>query len=234
MPSPGPPHPAAARVDVLVIEADPLARGVIKDSLRREPCLNLLAEADGRDGARKLMRSCPHCVVVIDPYQPKMGSSVLHEIAETCQWQVLVFTATRSRSYVSQAVAAGAMGYLLKENGACALSAAVVSVASGNVVLADSAARALLPMPAGGSTRGRLLRNLTEQELRILRFLSLGASTSEIAAVLRISDSTVKSHVSHMLSKLEVRDRTQAVVFAYQSGLISVADFDWTPAAHRD
>ncbi|WP_171075318.1 response regulator transcription factor [Nonomuraea basaltis] len=221
-------------MDVLVIEADPLARGVIKESICREPSLNLVAEADGRDGARELMRSCPDCVVVIDPYQPKVGASVLHEIAETCQWQVLVFTATRSRSYVSQAVAAGAMGYLLKENGACALSAAVVAVASGNVVLADSAARALLPMPAGRNTRGRLLRNLTEQELRILRFLSLGAGTSEIAAVLHISDSTVKSHISHMLSKLEVRDRTQAVVLAYQSGLISVADLEWTPALHGD
>jgi DNA-binding NarL/FixJ family response regulator len=136
--------------------------------------------------------------------------------------RVVILTTFDLDEYVYQALSAGASGFLLKNAPPEQLIGAVRVVAAGDALLAPSITRrviqqfARLPVPGGTDA----LAGLTERERQVLQLVARGLSNAEIAAELFVSDATVKSHVAHLLSKLGLRDRVQAVVLAYESGLV--------------
>jgi DNA-binding NarL/FixJ family response regulator len=142
--------------------------------------------------------------------------------------KVLILTTYDLDHYVYAGLRAGASGFLLKDAPPADLLAAIRTVAGGEAVLAPSATRRLidrfvplLPDPERTSRRDRLLEALTDREREVFRLLARGQSNREIASGLHLSESTVKIHVGHILAKLNLRDRVQAVVEAYESGLIT-------------
>jgi DNA-binding NarL/FixJ family response regulator len=139
--------------------------------------------------------------------------------------RILILTTFGLDQYILEALRAGASGFLLKDAPTDEVVAAVRSVAAGDAVLSASVTRQLLDqvarrLPAGATPPSNEAASLTERELGVLRMLSAGLSNAEIAEALVVSDATVKSHVSNLLGKLGLRDRVQAVIFAYETGLI--------------
>jgi DNA-binding NarL/FixJ family response regulator len=139
--------------------------------------------------------------------------------------RILILTTFGLDRYILEALRAGASGFLLKDAPTDEVVAAVRSVAAGDAVLSASVTRQLLDqvarrLPAGATPPSNEAASLTERELGVLRMLSAGLSNAEIAEALVVSDATVKSHVSNLLGKLGLRDRVQAVIFAYETGLI--------------
>jgi DNA-binding NarL/FixJ family response regulator len=138
---------------------------------------------------------------------------------------VLILTTFGLDEYIISALRAGASGFLLKDAPTSEVLAAVRAVAAGDAVLSAPITRQLLDqvarrLPAAVSQSPGRLESLTEREQQVLRMLASGLSNAEIAQALVISDATVKSHVSRLLGKLGLRDRVQAVIYAYETGLI--------------
>ena len=138
--------------------------------------------------------------------------------------RVLILTTFDLDDYVVDALRAGASGFLLKDAPPAELVHAIRVIASGDALLSPSVTRRLLdrvvPRLAGLQVPGARLDALTGREREVLRLVAQGLSNAEIAERLFVSEATVKTHVSHILSKLELRDRVQAVVIAYESGLV--------------
>jgi DNA-binding NarL/FixJ family response regulator len=137
--------------------------------------------------------------------------------------RVLILTTFERDDYIHDALSAGASGFILKNASPEDLIRAVRVVAAGDALLAPSVTRRLLAEMAGRRRRPDLeakLASLTERETEVLRGVSAGLSNAELAAQLYLGEATIKTHVSHMLLKLELRDRVQAVAFAYESGLV--------------
>jgi DNA-binding NarL/FixJ family response regulator len=139
--------------------------------------------------------------------------------------RVLVLTTFDLDEYVVEALRAGASGFLLKDVPADDLIAAIKLVAAGDAVVAPSVTRRLLDrfasrLPSADAPTPKALESLTDRELDVLRLVARGRSNAEIAADLFVSETTVKTHVGHVLTKLAVRDRVQAAVYAYESGLV--------------
>ena len=145
--------------------------------------------------------------------------------------RVLMLTTFDLDEYVYDALRAGASGFLLKDVRPEQLTDAIRVVAAGETMLAPAVTRRLVQQyvrrPRPGAERPRALESLTERELAVLASMARGHSNAEIAAELFLSETTVKSHVTHVFSKLRLRDRAQAVVLAYESGLIEPGE---TPA----
>jgi RNA polymerase sigma factor (sigma-70 family) len=140
--------------------------------------------------------------------------------------RVLILTTFGLTEYVYEALQAGASGFLLKDSPAEEMLAAVRVVARGDALLDPAVTRAVIEDYAGKPRRrddlAEKLRDLTPRELEVLRLLARGLSNAEIAAELVVSDGTVKTHVARILQKLDLRDRVQAVILAYESGLIEI------------
>jgi DNA-binding NarL/FixJ family response regulator len=144
----------------------------------------------------------------------------------TTPTRVLILTTFGLTDYVYEALRAGASGFLLKDSPAEELLAGVRIVARGDALLDPSVTRAVIAeyvrTPRRSEDLARKLDTLTPRELEVLRFLARGLSNAEIAAELVVGDGTVKTHVARVLQKLDLRDRVQAVIYAYESGLVEV------------
>jgi DNA-binding NarL/FixJ family response regulator len=143
--------------------------------------------------------------------------------------RVLILTTFGLDEYIVDALRAGASGFMLKDAPTADVVAAVRSVAAGDAVLGPSVTRQLLDqvgrrLPAAVSRAPEGLSELTDREREVLRLLAAGLSNAELAEALVLSEATVKTHVSNLLGKLGLRDRVQAVIYAYETGLISPAD----------
>jgi DNA-binding NarL/FixJ family response regulator len=183
--------------------------------------------ADGREAVKRCREYHPD-VVLMDIRMP-----VLDGIAATRELmaergprpRVLILTTFDLDEYVYEALGAGASGFLLKDATAEQLFDAIRVVAAGDALLSPTVTRRLIAEFARLRPRApsnpRQLEGLTDRELEVLRLIAGGLSNAEIAARLTISEETVKSHVSHLLAKLDLRDRAQAVVVAYESGLVT-------------
>ena len=212
-------------VRVLLVDDHALARSGLRMVLDAEPDIEVVGEAaNGRQAIHGAARLAPD-VVLMDVRMPELdGIAATRAIVTgTGPPRVLILTTFDLDEYVYDALAAGASGFLLKDVGPEQLLHGVHVVASGEALLAPSVTRRLIDeMVRAGRRRVGApaeLDELTPRELEVLRLVAQGLSNAEIAAILVVEETTVKTHVSRLLAKLDLRDRTQAVVFAYETGL---------------
>jgi DNA-binding NarL/FixJ family response regulator len=213
-------------IRILVVDDQALVRGGFRLILDSQPDLEVVGEAaDGRE-ALAMARELRPDVVLMDVRMPGMdGLEATRRLLSGGEApRVLMLTTFDLDEYVYDALRAGASGFLLKDVRPELLAEAVRVVADGDTLLAPAITRRLVQQYVRrirpGSTRPAALDALTERELAVLRLLARGRSNGEIASELYLSETTVKTHVTHVFGKLGLRDRAQAVVMAYESGLV--------------
>jgi DNA-binding NarL/FixJ family response regulator len=217
-------------ITVLLADDQALVRGGFKLILDAQDDIEVVAEAsNGREAIEEAAKFHPE-VVLMDVRMPELDgiSATRTIVAEGLAGRVLVLTTFDEDRIVYDAMKAGASGFLLKTAPPAQLIDAVRTVASGDALLAPSVTRRLVEdfvrRPPPGEERPELLASLTEREQEVLELIARGLSNAEIAAKLFLSGATVKTHVNRILSKLELRDRVQAVVAAYETGLVRPGD----------
>jgi DNA-binding NarL/FixJ family response regulator len=212
-------------IKVLLADDQPLVRTGFRMILEAEPDIEVAGEAgDGADAVRQCRRLRPD-VVVMDIRMPVQdGIAATREITAEGQARVLVLTTFHLDDYVLAALRAGASGFLLKDVEAVKLAEAVRVIATGNAIVDPAVTRRLLdqfarlPAPAAAPA-ARHLDGLTGREAEVLALVARGLSNAEVAAGLGVTETTVKTHVHHLLTKLGARDRVQLVILAYDAGL---------------
>ena len=211
-------------IRVLLVDDQALVRSGFRLILETREDLEVVGEAeDGREAVDLARRLNPH-VILMDVRMPNVdGVEATRRLAAAgSPARVLILTTFDLDEYVYEAIRAGASGFLLKDVQPAQLVDAVRVVAAGEALLAPTVTRRLLDRFADqlpSSTPPPELARLTERELEILTLLAEGLSNAELAERLFLSETTVKTHVSSVLRKLELRDRVQAVVLAYKAGL---------------
>jgi DNA-binding NarL/FixJ family response regulator len=227
-------HPVPP-IRVLVCDDQALVRTGYATIFAAQPGLEVVGEAsDGRAAVESAGRLSPD-VVVMDIHMPGMdGIEATRRLAgpeAQAPAKVLVVTTFNTDEYVYEALRAGASGFMLKDATPAELVNAVRTIAVGESLLAPAVTRRLVGRyatrirPAGPASPGAgVLGVLTPRELEVMRLIAGGLSNAEIAAELVISHETVKTYVSRILTKLDLRDRVQAVVLAYRVGLVSAQD----------
>jgi DNA-binding NarL/FixJ family response regulator len=216
-------------VRVLLVDDQQLLRTGFRLILEAEPDIAVVGEAG--DGARavEMTRTLLPDVVLMDVRMPGMdGIEATRRIVRDAPGghapSVLVLTTFDLDEYIIEALRAGASGFLLKDVPPDDLVSAIRVVAGGDAIVAPSVTRRLLDrfasrLPAAAGEPRANVSHLTEREREVLRLMARGLSNSEIAAELVVSETTVKTHVGNVLAKLDLRDRVQAVVYAYENGL---------------
>jgi DNA-binding NarL/FixJ family response regulator len=212
-------------IRILLADDQTLVRDGFRSILEREPDLEVIGEAgEGRQAVETSRRLRPD-VVLMDIRMPVMDGleATRRLLADPDPPRILVVTTFDRDEYVYQALKAGASGFLLKDIRSGQLREAIRTVAAGESLLSPSITRRLIEdyvrRPPPGQPPSQLAE-LTERELEVLRLLGRGLSNQEIAATLVVSEHTARTHVGHILSKLGLRDRVQAVVLAYECGLV--------------
>jgi DNA-binding NarL/FixJ family response regulator len=216
---------------VLIADDQALMRAGFRMILEAEPDLKVVGEAaDGEQAVAEADRLRPD-VVLMDVRMPEMdGIEATRRLLDgNGDMKVVMLTTFDMDEYVYEAFRAGASGFLVKDVPPEQLVAGIRSVASGDSLLAPTVTRRLIQeyvqRPPGALRRQPAeLDRLTARELEVLRMMARGLSNTEIAAESFVSETTVKTHVAHVLAKLGVRDRVQAVVFAYESGVVQPGD----------
>jgi DNA-binding NarL/FixJ family response regulator len=211
-------------VRVLLADDQDLVRAGFRMILETQADVDVVGEAgDGVEAITATRRLQPD-VVLMDIRMPNLDGlqATKQIVAARSGSRVVILTTFDVDEYVYQALAAGASGFLLKNAPPEQLISAVRVVAAGDALLAPSITRRVIeqfaPLPPPGATDA--LEGLTDRERQVLQLVARGLSNAEVAAQLFVSDATVKSHVAHLLAKLQLRDRVQAVVLAYESGLV--------------
>lgn len=214
----------AKLITVLLVDDEPLARAGLRTILDAQPDIEVVGEAADGIGVLPLVRQLRPAVVAMDVRMPLMDGieatrAILHALPAPPK--ILIITTFENDDYVYRALRAGADGFLLKRARPAEIANAVRTVAEGDSLLYPAAVRALAAGRGDAGARAALERAaLTEREQTVLRYLTRGLSNAEIAADMYVGSETVKSHVSAVLTKLGVRDRTQAVILAYESGFV--------------
>jgi DNA-binding NarL/FixJ family response regulator len=210
-------------IRVLVVDDQSMVRAGFRLLLSREEDIEVVAEAkDGLEAVDKAARVRP-TVVLMDIRMPELDGleATRRILAADDRARILILTTFDLDEYVYEALRAGASGFVLKDDPPEQLLAAIRTVAAGDALLSPSVTKRVIkqftriPRPAPPKELGEL----TGREQEILRLIANGLSNAEIGQQLYISETTVKTHVTHILQKLGLRDRVQAVVLAYQSGL---------------
>jgi len=211
-------------IRVLLADDQALVRAGFRMILKAEPGIEVAGEADDGSEAVTLARELAPDVVLMDVRMPVMdGIEATRQIVDGEGGpRVLVLTTFDLDEYVYEALRAGASGFLLKDAPENQLIAGIRIVADGGSLFAPAVTRRLIERFAGTRPAAppRALEELTPRELEVLRLVAGGLSNAEIAATLVVSEHTVKTHLAHILRKLDLRDRVQAVVLAYETGVV--------------
>ena len=221
-------------IRIVLVDDQELLRTGFRMILDAQQDMTVVGEAADGLGALELLNRCPADVVLMDVRMPKLdGVEATRRLLSGVDGadggkggaRVLILTTFDLDEYAFAAIKAGASGFLLKDVPPAELLTAIRAVHSGDAVVAPSTTRRLLdrfaPMlPAADAPPPPSLAGLTEREREVLILIAQGLSNAEIAAHLVLSEATVKTHVGRILMKLELRDRVQAVVLAYETGLV--------------
>jgi DNA-binding NarL/FixJ family response regulator len=211
---------------VLIVDDDDLMRAGLRAVLSSDDTIEVVAEAEDGHAAIRRTRELRPDVVLMDVRMPNLdGIAATREIiAAAPATRILVLTTFEDDEYVFGALAAGASGFLLKRTRPEQLIAAIHTVAAGEALLSPTVTRTVIsrmarapqPDPAANAR----LRELTPRERDVLELAARGLSNTEIAATLVVEESTVKTHMKRVLAKLDLRDRVQLVILAYETGLV--------------
>ncbi|MFC1955902.1 response regulator [Chloroflexota bacterium] len=214
-------------ISVLLVDDQAMVRAGFHMLLEAEPDIQVVGEAEDGAVAVSAVRSLKPDVVLMDIQMPVMDGleATRHIVAGQRQvpTRVLILTTFERDEYIFESLRSGASGFILKNAPPEDLINAIRVVAEGNALLAPSVTRRIIaefvkkPIP---KTYEEETKRLTEREIEVLRMVARGKTNEEIAGELVIGEATVKTHVSNVLTKLVLRDRVQAVVFAYESGLV--------------
>ena len=216
-----------SRLRVVIADDQPMMRAGFKAVLEAAGDIAVVAEAgNGEEAVRAATEHAPD-VVLMDIRMPGMDG--IEATRRLPRQRVLILTTFGLDEYIIDALRAGASGFLLKDAPTQEVVQAVRAVAAGDAVLSPTVTRQLLDqvgrrLPGAVSRAPEALAELTDREREVLQMLAAGLTNAEIAEALVLSEATVKTHVSNLLGKLGLRDRVQAVIRAYESGLISVGE----------
>jgi DNA-binding NarL/FixJ family response regulator len=216
-----------SKLRVVIADDQPMMRAGFRAVLEATGTIEVVGEAGtGAEAVRTATEHAPD-VVLMDIRMPDMDG--IEATRRLPRQRVLILTTFALDEYILDALRAGASGFLLKDAPTEEVVRAVFAVAAGDAVLAPAVTRQLLDqvgrrLPAAVSRAPAELARLTDREQQVLRMLAAGLSNAEICEALVLSEATVKTHVSHLLGKLGLRDRVQAVIYAYETGLIAAGD----------
>jgi DNA-binding NarL/FixJ family response regulator len=216
---------SGARVRVVIADDDDLMRAGLKAVLSSDESVDVVGEASDGVAALEEVRALRPDVVLMDVRMPNLdGVAATRELVTASpEAKVVILTTFEQDDYIFGALNAGASGFLLKRTSPEELIAAIHTVAAGESLLSPSVTRRVIDrmarQPVGEAAYDRRLDELTPREREVLEQVARGLSNREIADNLVIEESTVKTHVKRILMKLRLRDRVQAVIFAYESGL---------------
>ena len=221
---PAAPTPTTRTARVLIADDQTLFRSGLARLLDSDDRVNVVGEAvDGND-AVKLAASLKPDVVLMDIKMPNLDGieATRRIIAENPKTKVLMLTTFEADNHVIQSLKAGASGYVLKDSQAGAIVSSILAVVAGERVMASAVANRVLEMLTGATTPKEFYDGLTAREVEILKMLATGMANKQIAYKLKISEKTVRNHVSNMYEKLGIYDRAQAVLYAVRKGLVEI------------
>jgi DNA-binding NarL/FixJ family response regulator len=210
-------------IRVALADDQALVRAGFRMIVESQPDMQVVGEAKDGQEAIDLVRSEKPDVVLMDIRMPRLdGLAATRQVAGLAR--VVILTTHELDEYVFDSLAAGASGFLLKAAPPEDLVRAIREVASGDALLAPSVTRRLIEefakRPERSQRKPKELETLTEREVEVLREVARGLTNAEIATRLHVAETTVKTHVAHVLDKLELRDRVQAVILAYETGIV--------------
>jgi DNA-binding NarL/FixJ family response regulator len=209
---------------VLIADDQTLFRSGLARLLDVDARVSVVGEAvDGLE-AVKLSLSLKPDVVLMDIKMPNLDGieATRRIVAENPKVKVLMLTTFEADNHVIQALKAGASGYVLKDSQAGAIVSSILAVVAGERVMAGAVANRVLEMLTGATTPKEFYDGLTAREVEILKMLATGMANKQIAYRLKISEKTVRNHVSNMYEKLDIYDRAQAVLYAVRKGLVEI------------
>jgi DNA-binding NarL/FixJ family response regulator len=212
----------AARV--VIADDQTLFRSGLSRLLEVDERVTVVGEAvDGLDAVKLALALKPD-VVLMDIKMPNVDGieATRRILAENAKIKVLMLTTFEADNHVIQALKAGASGYVLKDSQAGAIVSSILAVVAGERVMASAVANRVLEMLTGATTPKEFYDGLTAREVEILRMLATGMANKQIAYKLKISEKTVRNHVSNMYEKLHIYDRAQAVLYAVRKGLVEI------------
>lgn len=230
----------ARPIRVVIADDQGMVRAGFRSLLDAEPDIRVVGEAADGESALAALRTLQPDVVLMDIRMPVLDgiAATRRVLGEGLASRVLILTTFDLDEYVFEALRAGASGFLLKDSPAEELVAAIRVVAAGDALLDSAVTRRVIdafvqrrtvPAAIGGA-----LATLTPREREVLGLMARGLSNADIGRRLYISDGTTKTHVSNILAKLGLRDRVQAVIFGYESGLVVAGDEGVAPYQPRD
>jgi NarL family two-component system response regulator LiaR len=215
---------AAETISILIADDHALVRHGIRDFLELQPDLTVIGEAKSGEEAARMAAELAPDIVLMDLVMPGIGGvEATRQVKQASpHTQIIVLTSYHEDEYIFPALRAGALSYVLKDIGPEELADTVRKAARGESVLHPRvAARVVQEVRGARKDAPNLFTELSDRELDVLRLIADGLSNAEIARKLVISEKTVKGHVSNILGKLHMFDRTQAAVFAWQQGLVT-------------
>jgi len=214
-------------ISILITDDHALVRQGIRDFLELQPDFTVIDEADSGETAARMAGELAPDIVLMDLVMPGIGGvEATRQIKRASpHTQIIVLTSYHEDEYIFPALRAGALSYVLKDIGPEELADTIRKAARGESVLHSRvAARVVQEVRGARNDVPNLFTELSDRELDVLRLIADGLSNAEIARKLVISEKTVKGHVSNILSKLHMLDRTQAAIFAWQQGLVARRD----------
>jgi DNA-binding NarL/FixJ family response regulator len=209
---------------VLIADDQTLFRSGLARLLDSEDRVSVVGEAADGLEAVKLAASLKPDVVLMDIKMPGLDGieATRRIVAESPKSKVLMLTTFEADNHVIQALKAGASGYVLKDSQASAIVSSILAVVAGERVMASAVANRVLEMLTGATTPKEFYDGLTAREVEILKMVATGMANKQIAYKLKISEKTVRNHVSNMYEKLGIYDRAQAVLYAVRKGLVEI------------